>query len=1024
MDKLKIVTMNVRGLADYSKRRNLFHYLRIKKYDIIMLQETHLSKKLENVINTQWGAKCWYSHGTSASRGVAIFFRKTLACQVHNVINSNEGRYLILYVSYKDKKLLFVNIYAPNVDNPIFFQELFHNVKRFTPHYTIIGGDFNFAFDLGVDKVGSANSTHNKSRKNVFSNKDALELVDVWRWLHPDKFEFTWKRLNPSPTFVRLDYFLISKALLHMVAECNIDPPLQSDHSAVSLEILFNFTKRGPGYWKFNVSLLLDSEYVSKISKLLDIELAQNYTNKRQKIEMIKLAVRGSTIQFASRKKKAKNNELLALQRKLKQNENALINCPLALVESKQPQSFLIQQDISAILTDKSKGAVICSRSKFEFHGERPSKYFLNLEKQKYCNKTIYRLQKENGEIVNNPQEILKMQKEFYENLYTSQVTPDRNYLKHLNFPQISRETYDRLKADITIEELTRAVKMRANSKTPSTDGLPIEFYKTFWDKLKCFLCELYKEIIISGQFHLTARQGIISLLEKPESNTLLLKSWRPLTLLNSDYKLFSKVLAIRLHDALQEVIHPSQTGFIKGRYVSENIMKLMNLIEHCNRTGDSAIVISIDFEKAFDKLEFSVALLSLEKFGIGPKFINMIKTLYNGHTSTVLNNGHWSDWFFPSRGTRQGDPISSLIFTAAVEALGIKLRTSVHIAGIEMNGEILLNSQYADDMWLALQPTIENINHVLLVLQEFADFSGLTINFNKTTACILGPLRDTDAKFYTMKPLFWSDGPVKILGTMIHPDPEILYYENFHKMLNKIENILNCWSHRSLSTKGKITVINTLISTLLVHKFMSLPTPKDEFFAQYKRLIIDFIWNGKPSRIRYSKLIQNLPQGGLKLVDLAAKNHSLKAAWVVRWQKTNRLNSSSLKWLYSNLPFKDSRIWECNFDTADLRCLGQSHFDMGRQILHSWSLLTFQDDFDYSICEHTPIWGNSLMSNNRVTLFSAPLIDSNICTLLDIWNWQEKRCFSYEEILNIHGQIPRFNFLVYNAIITGISPI
>ena len=669
---------------------------------------------------------------------------------------------------------------------------------------------------------------------------------------------------------------------MQFTKKSDILPGTQTDHSMVFLELQFDLAVRGPGYWKFNTSLLNDAAYIDRINGVLDVQMNQQYKDKKTTWEMVKLSMRGSTIQYVSRKKKAKNNELHALQHKLKQKEDKLINIPASLAQSELHHINLIQQDIKEILTERAKGSVMRARSKFEYSAERPSKYFLNLEKRNFCRKTIYRLELDNGTIISDPKEILQAEKEFYEKLYTSSIEPDLEYVQNTDVPQISKEMYDLLESDITLDEIEKAVFALPNGKAPSTDGIPIEFYKAFWNKIRYLIKDLFDEISLTSKFHISARQGIISLLEKPGKNFLRLKSWRPLTLLNSNYKIFSKVLVTRLHMVLQTVIHSTQTGFLKGRHLTENIMKLMNIIEHCDRTRESVVVISVDFEKAFDKLEFGAAVASLKTFGIGPKFIHLIKILYNGNNCAVLNNGFWSDWIYPTRGTKQGDPISPLIFTATAEILGIKLRTNVKIAGIEVNGETLLNAQYADDTWLALEPTSENIDNALEELQNFETYSGLTINFEKSTAFVLGPLRGADAKFYTVKQLFWSDGPVKILGIHVHPDPEILYNENFKSSLLKIKEILSMWNNRSLSFQGRIVVVNSLISSLLVHKFLALPTPKQEFFSEYKAIISHFIRNAKTPRIRYAKLIQNYQYGGLKLIDLYAKNISLKASWIL----------------------------------------------------------------------------------------------------------------------------------------------
>ena len=134
------------------------------------------------------------------------------------------------------------------------------------------------------------------------------------------------------------------------------------------------------------------------------------------------------------------------------------------------------------------------------------------------------------------------------------------------------------------MEEIGIAIKTMHNSCCPGIDGLPADWYKVFYPKLKGFLHELYLEIVRDEELHLTAKQGVISLLEKIDRDILLLKSWRPLTLLNVDYKILLKVLATWLHTALEAVVDSSQTGFLSGRYMAQNIMKLINLMEHCKK--------------------------------------------------------------------------------------------------------------------------------------------------------------------------------------------------------------------------------------------------------------------------------------------------------------------------------------------------------------------------------------------------------------------------------------------------------
>ena len=387
MGKIKVITSNVHGLKEHNKRRDLFYYFHKKKFDIVLLQETHSEQKTEKIWSTQWGRKIWFSHGSPTARGVAILFAKNFQVTVHNVIQDSNGRYIVLYVSIEGKKFLISNIYAPNIDDPTFFENWFTDVKRFTPEFVLLGGDFNLVLDLSCDKDGGRQITHLQANEVVKKYIQALDLTDIWRNCNPDKFEYMWRRLHPSPVFVCLDFFLISSTLVQFVENCVITPGIKTDHSAVILELNLSTTQRGPGYWKFNTSLLQDEEYVKGMNTLLDIELDQEYKSKKEIWEIIKMTARGSTIQYAAQKKKAKKNELLACESKSKSLQNKLTNLPMSLINSTETQLQKVQHQIGELLTEKAKGAVIRSRSKWQFQADRPSKYFLNLEKYNYAKK-------------------------------------------------------------------------------------------------------------------------------------------------------------------------------------------------------------------------------------------------------------------------------------------------------------------------------------------------------------------------------------------------------------------------------------------------------------------------------------------------------------------------------------------------------------------------------------------------------------------------------------------------------------
>ena len=458
-----------------------------KGCDIACLQETHSIEKDERFWSTTWGRKIYFSHGQKNARGVAILFSKQLNVVIHNVISSNDGRFLILYCSLEDTKILIVNVYAPNEDSPDFFTRLFHEIDRFAPDHYIMFGDYNLAVDPLVDRQGTV-TNNNKASKILVSSIIEREILDLWRHMKPDQNGFTWRKPGRNGyKFSRLDYIFVSECFLQYVNSVEIVPGFRSDHSFISMDFQFYKNRRGKGYWKFNAQLLRDNEYLEKINKLLDIELAQNYKSIRTKWEMIKLAVRSSTLQYSARKAKSKRNTVAALEKKLQFIQNKQQNLLGIKLQKSEEQVMKLRKDIGIIVAQHTKSAAFRSGTNWHMYSEKPTKYFLNLERRNKVKKTIARLKNDSGKLITNDNEILKELKSFYQKLYTATESIDTSYIENLDVPQITESQKLQADADITLEELGKAVRDLKNLKCPGTDGIGIDFIKVFYSKLKIF---------------------------------------------------------------------------------------------------------------------------------------------------------------------------------------------------------------------------------------------------------------------------------------------------------------------------------------------------------------------------------------------------------------------------------------------------------------------------------------------------------------------------------------------------------
>ena len=222
----------------------------------------------------------------------------------------------------------------------------------------------------------------------------------------------------------------------------------------------------------------------------------------------------------------------------------------------------------------------------------------------------------------------------------------------------------------ITLDGCFESLMKFPNNKSPGSDGLSVEFYKFFWNNIKSFLIDSYDYSFENDLLSLDQHRALLVLIPKGTKDKRLLKNWRPISLLNVDYKILAKVLAIRLQKVISHLISSDQTGYIKGRYIGDNVRTMLDILEITKQQADPGIMVMIDFKKVFDTLSWSFLYKTLDYFNFGPVFKQYIKLLYSSPECSVTNNGFHSEFFSISRGIRQGCPISTLLFILCVETL------------------------------------------------------------------------------------------------------------------------------------------------------------------------------------------------------------------------------------------------------------------------------------------------------------------------------------------------------------------
>ena len=483
--------------------------------------------------------------------------------------------------------------------------------------------------------------------------------------------------------------------------------------------------------------------------------------------------------------------------------------------------------------------------------------------------------------------------KTFYTDLYCSEQTSDAPHLMEdffakMNLPTISEEQRSLLNGPITKEELINAIKNLQSGKSPGPDGLTCEFYKEFSSLLLEPLLEMLNHSFTTTELPQTLREANISLILKKGKCPESCASYRPIALLNVDRKLLSKIRATRLEDLLPILIREDQTGFIKGRHSTNTVRRLLNVIQAFENDSIDGLVLSMDAEKAFDRVEWSFLFYTLDKFGLGNNFLKWVRILYTNPQAAVVTNGLRSEYFPTHRGTRQGCPLSPLLFALAIEPLAEIIRATPSIHGLQL-GEICHKiSLYADDVIVFLSQPEISVPALIERVDWFSNFSGYKINLNKSEAMPLGSLR-TIPNTMPSFPFKWSPSGFVYLGIFITPSFNQLYKANFTPLFGKVKQDLDRWTSLPISWLGRIAFIKMNVLPRLLYPIQMIPILfSNRVLKDLNSWLSSFIWNKRRPRLKMSVLQLPGSMGGLDLPNIKVYQLCAHLTAISQWIKND----------------------------------------------------------------------------------------------------------------------------------------
>ena len=887
---LKVGSFNIHGQGKTQiKLRKISNLFTKGNFDIFLLQETRTDgsskelKKWYKVFNTK--QIFLTSLGTRAV-GAGIVIRNNENFNVLNTFKDPEGRYVGVIGDHEEGKFLVLSFYSPSVSKEIKSFVIDHIYAQLTnlgeelPEFILMGGDTNTPFSV-LDKEGGNSGLKNEAIQAFEQLKDRLSLLDSFRLKFPMKREYTWEVLNPIVIKERLDVIFISDNLQDYLAECGVIPAYKtcSDHGIPFVRIKgFDIPSKGPGIWKLNNQLLLDPGYVVELRnniKKWELEAETDLpNNKGGQWSFIKHKIGEFSRNFGAKLKKAKS----ILRKRL---ECELESLSLNLDETNKLKYQSVKGQLDDLIETEVKGAILRSLCEDYEMGEKCSKYFFSLEKYRAKQRTINRLKLPDGSITSNGSLILNECRLFYKNLYSK--SPNIDFDRESHFfnnglaPKLSEKERTLCDTPVTEIELLQCLKTFRKNKSPGLDGSSAEFHLTFWDQLKTRLLDVYEEAFTSELLPESMRVGLVTLLEKKGKDRLELSNWRPITLLNVDYKLLTKTLGQRLKKVLPSLVGKEQNGFIPGGNIFFSAHTVRDILFYCKKENIDLILLALDYSKAFDSLDFEFIHQTFKHFGFGDNFKKWIKVLYKGGKSCIGNNGYISESIAIERSTRQGDPISPLVFILGLEILFIVLRSDENIQGLKVENNELKFTAYADDSTYFMKNKI-SAELLLNQIELFSKISGLEVNRSKSE-CLLMSFEQGLSEFsenFLGIPVVEN---LKILGHYYGKSDLICNYQNFYSKIGKMEKTLNMWKQRNLTWIGKILLINALSTSIFTFN-AQIDIPPVDFLIAVEKLHKNFLWQGVP-KISHKTLISDYKDGGLKYRDLQSFIDSINLKFV-----------------------------------------------------------------------------------------------------------------------------------------------
>ena len=943
---IKIGTININGLHtaadgshDFEKWAEVNATIKNEKIAILAVQETHLDEHNVKSIHQALGKRLLIlnsqlENSPRTSAGVAFVLNKDLIdtnkTETHELI---KGRAIAMKLTWKNGEETFlINVYAPNrrSDHRDFWETIENErLKKRLRKPDFVLGDFNLT-EEPIDRF-PAKHDHQGAIAALREFRLSAGVQDQWRHTYPRAREYTYRAmLNEQQIKSRLDRIYTSQNKAKFTFDWKTSPStIPTDHWLVTAKYApQNAPYIGKGRWTWPLSVLKDNkimEWVVKRGMRLqnDLKAIRTHPNKRSeknnpqtlwkefKVETAKWVAQEAKIKHYKRQSKIRNLR--------KDREKILADPDLEENGTLQWQEMVLAKEIKHLEKVSSRNNRERLRAKITWHGEKLGGTWSNLSKSKKPRDAILRLKIPDSsphQYVTRSDKMADLAKCYHDTLQNKGL----NEINNDDLEQKLEETLriipeeqkfksprtSKLNKGITKEDIEEALKLAKNGSATGLDGFPYEVWKDLKKRnsdaesagkvgfdIIGALTTIFRDIQYYGiapDTHFA--EGWMCPLYKKKDVTSI-ENYRPITLLNSDYKLLTKALSLQLIDDIKKMIHRDQAGFIPGRSIFDHIRLTRLMTKFAEITEKNGAVIALDQEKAYDKITHQYLWKTLESFNVPQLFTKTVKELYNNAWTSVAINGELSSPYKVKRGVRQGDPLSCFLFDIGIEPLACLIRNAEEIKGYIIPGlnEKLAINLFADDTVLYLNEE-DSFDEVTKILDKWCELSGAKFNKEKSEIIPIGTEAHRDRIYQTRK-LHPEDNPiqsdvriaqegeaVRSLGAWIGNNT--IESKPWEPIIDLVHNDLERWKSAHPTLDGKRIIVQAIVGgrTQFLTKAQGMPVNIQEALT---REIRNFIWDdaNHVPRLGMNHLSNAKDIGGLKLLNLKTRNEAIEIIWL-----------------------------------------------------------------------------------------------------------------------------------------------